>query len=79
MTGKTDDQVPQSRGLRELSDPTAVERAFELARSGRCAGVAQIRAQLKAEGHSGAQIWGPSLTRQLRALCNAAATLPQEQ
>ena len=79
MTEKTDQHAPLSRGLRELSDPTAVERAFELARSGRCAGVAQIRLQLKVEGHSGAQIWGPSLTRQLRALCNAAAPPANEQ
>jgi hypothetical protein len=52
---------------------TALERAFALARSGKCAKVQQIRVQLKAEGYSDDQIWGPTLTRQLRDLCNAAA------
>jgi hypothetical protein len=52
---------------------TALERAFALARSGKFAKVEQIRAQLKAEGYSDTQIWGPTLSRQLRNLCNAAA------
>jgi hypothetical protein len=53
---------------------TALERAFELARSGTCAGVAEIRSQLKSEGFMAAEraIHGPSLTKQLRALCEAA-------
>jgi hypothetical protein len=54
------------------SDPTALERAFELARTGKYANVTDIKAKLKAEGFSDAQVTGPSLTRQLRELCTAA-------
>jgi len=53
--------------------PTCLERAFELAKSGDCAGVQEIRKQLRAEGYAEAQLYGSSLTRQLRDLCLAAA------
>ena len=49
-----------------------VERAFEIARSGSCAGLNELPARLKAEGHSGRQIDGPMLLRQLRQLCRSA-------
>jgi hypothetical protein len=49
--------------------PTPVERAFELARSGECESVNAVRKRLKDEGVSAAQIFGPSLSRQLRELC----------
>ena len=49
--------------------PTALERAFELARSGDYAGVAEIRVKLIAEGYPRTQLEGPILTRQLRTLC----------
>ena len=52
---------------------SALERAFQLARSGRVADVAQIRQQLKREGYSAAQVEGPALVRQLRALIDAAS------
>ena len=52
--------------------PTALERAFELARSGDYARPQDIRARLNAEGYDGAQIEGPSLLRQLRELCAAS-------
>ena len=52
--------------------PTALERAFDLARSGKCADVAQIRQQLKVEGYARDQLTGPALIRQLRDLCIAA-------
>lgn len=52
--------------------PTTLERAFALARSGDYAGVSEVRAQLKAEGYSVAQLEGPSLARQLRTLCAEA-------
>ena len=52
---------------------TPLERAFELARSGECATVGEIRQRLKAEGLSGSQIEGPMLTRQLRDLCAASS------
>ena len=57
--------------------PTPLERAFELARSGEYAGVAEIRKQLKAEGLSALQLSGPSLGRQLRDLCQAARQTPE--
>jgi len=53
--------------------PTALERAFDLARSGECATVQDVRQRLKADGYSDAQVSGPMLTKQLRELCNAAA------
>lgn len=49
--------------------PTSLERAFELAKSGECKTVADIRKRLKDEGLSVAQIEGPRLTKQLRELC----------
>jgi hypothetical protein len=49
--------------------PTPVERAFQLARSGECATVDEIRQRMKREGVDHAQISGPMLLKQLRALC----------
>jgi hypothetical protein len=51
---------------------TAIERAFELARSGRFAKLEDIKAQLKLEGYSDAQVIGPTLFRQLRKLISEA-------
>ena len=48
-----------------------LERAFQLARSGACRTVSEIRQRLKSEGLDARQIEGPALTRQLRLLCNA--------
>ncbi|HUO11522.1 MAG TPA: hypothetical protein VMU37_02085 [Caulobacteraceae bacterium] len=53
--------------------PTCIERAFELANSGVCSGVQDIRKQLRAEGYPEAQLYGPALARQLRGLCLTAA------
>jgi hypothetical protein len=47
---------------------TTLERAFELAKSGKVASVTDIRAQLKGEGYVQQQIEGPALGRQLRNL-----------
>jgi hypothetical protein len=55
------------------SRPTALERAFDLARSGDCAGVEDVRKKLKSEGYSVEQLTGRTLIRQLRDLCQAAA------
>jgi hypothetical protein len=52
--------------------PTALERAFELARSGSCADISDIRNRLKQEGHSDSQLVGPMLMKQLRELCAAS-------
>jgi flagellar biosynthesis/type III secretory pathway protein FliH len=51
---------------------TALERAFELARSGRYPTVQLIRRAISAEGYSQNQIEGRELTRQLKALISAA-------
>jgi len=52
---------------------TSLERAFELARSGVCATVSEIRHRLFAEGYAADQIDGPHLIRQLRALCESSS------
>jgi hypothetical protein len=57
---------------------TSLERAFQLARSGKCKTTADIQLQLKAEGYSAAQVImiGPTLMRQLRAVINDKSSLP---
>jgi len=51
---------------------TALERAFQLARSGDVAGITEIAASLSREGYSARQIEGPLLKRQLGDLIKAA-------
>jgi hypothetical protein len=55
--------------------PTILERAFELARSGHFASIVDLKKQLKTEGYTNiaAQMFGPSLGKQLRALIDASA------
>ena len=57
--------------------PTTLERAFDLARSGTCAGVPEIRLTLKRERFDQveAHLAGQSITRQLRALCEESRPL----
>jgi hypothetical protein len=45
-----------------------IERAFQIARSGNCLGLADLKLQLKKEGYSVAQIDGRVLNNQLRDL-----------
>lgn len=45
---------------------TTLERAFELAKSGKVASVTHLRAQIKSEGYAQQQIDGRALGRQLR-------------
>ena len=52
--------------------PTALERAFALARTGDYPGVSELKTQLKAEGYATLQLEGPTLLKQLRALCTAS-------
>ena len=61
-----------------MTEPTTLERAFDLARSGRYASVQEIRLALKAERFDNveAHLAGPSVGRQLRALCEAARRTP---
>jgi len=53
-------------------DKTALERAFELARSGKITTVAKIRQSLKSEGYSDSQLIGTALIGQLRDLIRSA-------
>lgn len=51
---------------------TSLERAFEMARSGKFATVADIKKQLNIEGFSASQVTGRVLSRQLKELIRAA-------
>jgi hypothetical protein len=57
---------------------TAVERAFQLAKSG-CASISEIKERLKAEGYLVTQISGPVLSTQLRSLIKAARASPSRR
>jgi hypothetical protein len=66
--------VTSCRDMLSLMDQgtTALERAFELARSGDHRSIDQIKQRLRAEGYSDAQVTGGTLSRQLRALIRSA-------
>jgi hypothetical protein len=53
---------------------TVLERAYDLAKSGDCAGVAAIRTRLKAEGYHDvdAALYGRTVATALRRHCLAA-------
>jgi hypothetical protein len=51
---------------------TALERAFQLAKSGQVSGLTEIVKALRREGYSANQIEGPALKRQLAALIKTA-------
>ena len=51
---------------------TALERAFELASSGRCLSVSDISHKLRDEQYSLSQLDGPALKKQLVALIEKA-------
>lgn len=63
-------------------DPSVIERAFELARSGTCQNVHEIGLRLKSERFASveAHLAGTSIRRQLRELCgrNAAVAASAE-
>ena len=52
---------------------TSLECAFDLAHSGKCLNVGEIRRHLKSEGYSVKKLEGRSLTRQLVVLIEKAA------
>lgn len=58
------------------SSQRLVERAYQLARSGACQGVADIKKGLRAEGFANAevlsQLYGATIAGDLRRLCAAA-------
>lgn len=58
--------------------PTQLERAFELARSGTCQNVTEIKSKLLEEGYSVDQVSGPKLVKQLRELSTLAAATAAE-
>ena len=63
-------EAPIFRGM----DPnkTALERAFELAKSGRYATAGEIARVVSGEGYSAAQLDGPALRRQRGAIIRHA-------
>ena len=60
--------------MSRMTNPTTLERAFALARSGTCAGLDDIRRTLKRERYDQveAHLAGFSIGKQLRALCEEA-------
>ncbi len=54
--------------------PSTLERAFQLARTGECLNLQEIKQRLKSERHDQveAHLQGHSISRQLRALCEEA-------
>lgn len=58
-----------------------LERAFEIARSGRCANVQKIRQQLRSEGFSAVEshLSGTSISKQLRTLIKASRSMAATQ
>jgi hypothetical protein len=54
------------------ADVNARERAFELARTGRCLSIKEIRARPHAEGYSERSVVGKYLSAQLRQLIREA-------
>ena len=61
--------------------PTTLERAYELAREGRCRTVSDIKQALSAEGFDRIQdsLYGPTLSAALRKLCQVHSVAPAEQ
>ncbi len=60
--------------------PSPLERAFALARSGEYASVSEIRRRIREERLDWRQIEGPTLTRQLKRLCQESRPLaPTEE
>lgn len=62
-----------------IDNPSTLERAFELARSGECRSLLEIRQRLKAERHHLVEehLTGHSIRRELSKLC-AEAKRPSE-
>lgn len=58
--------------VRMDQNKTALERAFELAASGACRTVADIRHRVKLEGYPQQQIEGRALSKQLASIIDRA-------
>lgn len=53
--------------------PTTIERAYQLAKSGSCRTVSDVKDGLRSEGYANVQdhLHGPTIARALRSLCDA--------
>lgn len=53
--------------------PTTIERAYELARSGECRTLSDVKQRLSADGHDRIQehLYGGTISAALRKLCQA--------
>jgi hypothetical protein len=56
----------------EVNRVTALERAFQIAKSGKCSSLTDLKKRLRAEGYSIAQITGRTLAKQLEVLIKTA-------
>jgi hypothetical protein len=75
------DRATNSIKENTMHRPGTIERAYQLARSGPCVNLDEIRSQLKREFHESvdSHLSSPSLGRHLRKLCverNAAVSQP---
>ncbi len=76
LTGDDKMQLPPTPSSRPVS---AVERAFEMARSGSCKNIDQIRSILSREGYEQDQIFGLQLSRQLNQALRQAKSKPRSR
>ena len=62
--------------MKAMNRPSTVERAYQLASSGECAGVSDVKLRLKNEGFPdvAGQLYGPTMAAALRRLCSQART-----
>ena len=51
---------------------TVLERAFQLAKTGQCDSLDELKRGLRDEGYSDVAIWGSTLLKQLRTLIKQA-------
>jgi hypothetical protein len=60
--------------------PEVIERAYQLAKSGGCESLDEIKARLQKEGYSSVEqhLSAPVLSRTLRAMCAAARSDPAD-
>jgi hypothetical protein len=62
----------ETKQLLCFSNKTAIERAFDLARSGECSCILDLTQRLDREGYHCKQIYGPLLKKQLTSLIDEA-------
>ncbi len=62
--------------MKAMNRFSTVERAYQLASSGECAGVSEVKVRLRSEGFSdvAGQLYGPTIATALRRLCAEART-----